>query len=477
MRGGGRRRGRRSGSIQVGGTNSALPPPVSRTSHPAWCTKRWQTRHNITRLAIFVSPPCSHGRTWWTSHHDGGRPHRAQPPSRTATARRRPSGMVRVARPMSNGCPAPPNTTGITVASQASIRNDAGDSGAAEIQACGAGAALQIRQPDHHVQLRATPTARGQRGGVGVGEHPTAGVGQRLGLALGGGAVILGRARCGLGVDERGDRVEHRRIVEPTHQPATAAAVALQVQLVHPRLGPIVGLGPVGVQHLQQLLAAGLQFGGCAVGDPRGQLRLRARPPRRIQPPRRVRPEDPGHDLDVAQARRTRREHGRGDGQPRRQPGAVQPDPGPDVLGHAQVPPGLATVPPEQIGQRRNAGAIAAPGERAATLQIGERGHAGLVEAATHTFADGQHPEQIGLARPRTRGRPQRLHRLSEQAARGFQRALRHPSSVSEHKFEIWPLRWSPETQYGPHCGEERRARSAIGTPARSSSLQSSLTS
>jgi hypothetical protein len=74
------------------------------------------------------------------------------------------------------------------------------------------------------------------------------------------------------------------------------------------------------------------------------------------------------------------------------------------------VPPGIATVPPEQIGQRRNAGAIAAPGERAATLQIGERGHAGLVEAATHTFADGQHPEQIGLARPRTRGRPQRLH-------------------------------------------------------------------
>jgi hypothetical protein len=36
--------------------------------------------------------------------------------------------------------------------------------GAAEIQARGAGAALQIRQPDHHVQLRATPTARGQRG-------------------------------------------------------------------------------------------------------------------------------------------------------------------------------------------------------------------------------------------------------------------------------------------------------------------------
>jgi hypothetical protein len=35
--------------------------------------------------------------------------------------------MVRVARPTSNGCPASPNTTGITVASQASIRSDAGD--------------------------------------------------------------------------------------------------------------------------------------------------------------------------------------------------------------------------------------------------------------------------------------------------------------------------------------------------------------
>ena len=59
--GGGRRRGRRSGSIHAGGTNSTLPP-TSRTSQPAWWTNRWQTRHNMTRLVRLVSPPCSHGR-------------------------------------------------------------------------------------------------------------------------------------------------------------------------------------------------------------------------------------------------------------------------------------------------------------------------------------------------------------------------------------------------------------------------------
>ena len=175
-------------------------------------------------------------------------------------------------------------------------------------------------------------------------EHPAARVGQRLGLALSGGAVIGAGARRGVGVDEGGDRVEHRGIVEPTHQPAPAA-VALQVQLVDPRLGPIVGLGAVGVQHLQQLLTAGLQFGGRAVGDPRGQLRFRGRPPLRIESTRRAGSQHPGHDLDMPQIGGSGLERSGGGGQPGRQGSAVQPDPGPDLLGSGQVPPGLSPFP------------------------------------------------------------------------------------------------------------------------------------
>ena len=149
-------------------------------------------------------------------------------------------------------------------------------------------------------------------------EHPAARVGQRLGLALSGGAVIGAGARRGVGVDEGGDRVEHRRVVEPADQPApTAAAVALQAQLVDARLGVFVGLGAVGVERLQQLLGAGVQLVGRAVGDPGGQLGLRGHPPLRIEPSGRVGAEHPGDDLDVPHAPRTRVEHGRGGGQPR----------------------------------------------------------------------------------------------------------------------------------------------------------------
>ena len=177
---------------------------------------------------------------------------------------------------------------------------------AAEIQAGGAGPLLQIGEPDQDVQLRSPPTAGGQGGGVGVVEHPAARVGQRLGLALSGGAVVLGGARRGLGVDEGGDRVEHRRVVEPAHQPApTAAAVALQVQLVDAWLGVFVGLRPsassasnscsprpcssVGAQ-------SGIQAASCASAPIHrcGSSR------------RRVRPEHPGDDLDMPNARRTR---------------------------------------------------------------------------------------------------------------------------------------------------------------------------
>ena len=115
-------RGRSSGAART-------PQPVAiRTAQPDSCSTRWCRPHNITRLLISVGPPCCHSTTWCTSAHEGGRsqPGKAQPRSRAATARRKPSGMVRVARPTSSGCPALPRTTGTTAASQHNRRSAAG---------------------------------------------------------------------------------------------------------------------------------------------------------------------------------------------------------------------------------------------------------------------------------------------------------------------------------------------------------------
>jgi hypothetical protein len=92
------------------------------------------------------------------------------------------------------------------------------------------------------------------------------------------------------------------------------------------------------------------------------------------------------------------------------------------VLGGAQVPSGVGAFPPEQIGQRGRAGAVAALAERAASFEIGERGHTDLIEGATHALAEGQHPEQIGLAR--------RLARASRSTSTAW--LNRRPATSSE---------------------------------------------
>ncbi|HZG91005.1 MAG TPA: hypothetical protein VEZ42_12405, partial [Pseudonocardia sp.] len=96
-----------------------------RTVQPVEWISRWCTLHNITRLSRRVAPPRAHSRMWWISDHDRGRSHPwwAQPRSRAVTARRSPSGIERVARPTSRGCPAPFNTTGMIWASQHNIRS------------------------------------------------------------------------------------------------------------------------------------------------------------------------------------------------------------------------------------------------------------------------------------------------------------------------------------------------------------------
>ena len=125
-----RRRGICSKSNQLGGMNSGSPSRI-RTIHSVEWICRWCRRQSMTRFDSFVSPPYSHSRIWCTSHQETGRPHPgwAHPWSRAATARRSPSGMVRVARPTSNGWPLPFITIGTTAASQHSTRSDSGATG------------------------------------------------------------------------------------------------------------------------------------------------------------------------------------------------------------------------------------------------------------------------------------------------------------------------------------------------------------
>ena len=189
-----------------------------------------------------------------TSHHDAGRsqPGCAQPRSRAATARRSPSGIVRVARPTSSGCPALFRTTGTTAASQHSIRSDSGESVPPKSSARGPGPVLQVLQPDQHVHVRAVSAALGHRRRGRVVQHVPAHVGECLGLPLAGGAVVVAGQRLRLRVDHGGDGVEHRSVVEPALQLSAAGGGAGQEQLVDLRRWPVVRLGAVLVQRLDQ---------------------------------------------------------------------------------------------------------------------------------------------------------------------------------------------------------------------------------
>ena len=88
---------------------------------------------------------------------------------------------------------------------------------------------LQVFEPHQHVDVRAVSAALGHGVASAVVEHVAAHVGQRLGLPLPGGALVVARERLGLRVDHRGDRVEHRRIVEPALDLPAAARESREV--------------------------------------------------------------------------------------------------------------------------------------------------------------------------------------------------------------------------------------------------------
>ena len=154
------------------------------------------------------------------SHHDAGRSQPgAHPRSRAATARRSPSGIVRVARPTSSGWPA-------------TVQHDRHDGRVAAQHPQRLGDRMPPKSR-HAARARFSRSSSRtstltwgrwppQPGPSRVVQHVPAHVGQRLGLPLPGRAVVVAGQRLGLRVDHRSDRVEHRGVVEPALELAAA---------------------------------------------------------------------------------------------------------------------------------------------------------------------------------------------------------------------------------------------------------------
>ena len=271
---------------------------------------------------------------------------------------------------------------------------------AAEVQTPGPGPVFEVVEPDQHVDVRAVPAGVGQYRGRGVVEHVAAHIGQRLRLPLPGAAVVVAGQGLGMGVDHRGDRVEHRRVVEASlHLPAAGGEPG-QEQLVHPCRGPVVGLLTVLVQQLDQRRAPLVQLvRGVDVGLA-GQLRLRTGPDLGAQPPGRPAAQHPGDHLDMPQPRPPRREHLRRRRQPGRQHRPVQPGPRCDLLGRRHPAAGLEPLPPQQVAQRLHRRLVAPLGERPVAVQIGDRGHRDLIELSHRRLAQRQHRHPLARRAP-----------------------------------------------------------------------------
>ena len=273
--------------------------------------------------------------------------------------------------------------------------------------------------------MRAVPTRVGQHRRGRVVEHIPAHVGQRLGLPLPGAAVVLGGQRRGMGVDHRGDRIEHRGVVEPALHLPPAVGEPGQEQLVHPGRGPVVGLLTVLIQQLDQRRAPLLQLVRGVLVGLAGQLRLRTRPGVRREPPGRPARQHPGDHLDVPQPRAPRREHLRRRRQPGRHHGSVQPRARRDLLGSRHPAAGLEPLPAQQIAQRLNRRPVTPLGEHPVAVQPGNRGHGDLVQLPRRRLTQRQNRHPL-TRRARLRHPTQRIHRLHKQALRGSERALGH---------------------------------------------------
>lgn len=228
-------------------------------------------------------------------------------------------------------------------------------------------------------------------------EDVAADLGEGLGLALGGCAVVVAGAGPRVRVDERGDGVEHGGVVEAALETPTRAVRAAGEDKARWSTGEAGRRAPRRPRRVDQLGAAGLQLLRIAVPDPGRELGLGRCPLRGCEPARGVGAEHPRDDLDLPQRRVPGREHRGGGGQPRRQQCAVEPDPRRGLFGRDQMTPGA--FPAEQIAERGGGGAVATLGERAPPLQIGQRADRHPVDTTADALREREHADQFGIAR------------------------------------------------------------------------------
>nr|WP_221776060.1 hypothetical protein [Pseudonocardia petroleophila] len=222
-----------------------------------------------------------------------------------------------------------------------------GGDGAAELQHRPARSVLEVLESDDHGEVGAAAAGLGEV--VAVVEDVPADVGERFGLSLGRGPVVVGGQRPGLGVDDRGDGVVEGGVFEPAlDRPACAAAVAGQAELVGRGRG-VVGLRPVLVQSVDQQGAEAEQLSGLGLLGVVGELCLGAGPLRGAEPFGSPGAQDAVDDFDVSPPDRSFAEGGGGGGHPRGELFPAESGASVDVGGRGGEGPGLPLVPGQQV--------------------------------------------------------------------------------------------------------------------------------
>ena len=382
--------------------NSGSPSRILQIHSVEWIC-RWCTLHNIARFDSFVSPPYSHGTCGALA------PRRPAGHSRGARSRgpgRPPPGAARREWSGSPGRrraagPVPFITIGTTAASQHSIRSDSGETGPpksrhpARARFCRSSSRISTLTCG-----RCPPVCGTIDEGAWSSTYPHTSASASA-CRSPGAAVVVGGQRLGLGVDHGGDRVEHRRVVEPALELATPVAAAGQEQLVHPRRRPVVGLLAVLVQQRRPALVPQcVQLVGVYSVGLRGELLLRTRPLLGGQPARPPCSPAPGRsprraaDSSAPSPNTCRRRR-----QPRR--GAASrraPVRGATCSAATTRRRASNRSQPSRSLNACAGGLVTSLGEHPVAVQPGDRGHRDLVQLPRRRLTQRQHRHPLAAA-------------------------------------------------------------------------------
>ena len=384
--------------------------------------------------------PSAHGVTWCTSHQDGGRPQPgcAQPRSRAATARRSPSGMVRVAdrrltadlcRSLRSARPRRRST-----ASQR-LRDTTPPKSRTAARARFSSSSNRTTT----FTCGRNPPASGTRlVGAWSSIHPHTSANASAARSP---AVRSSSPVNGLAFASSSEAIASNMAASSNRSftCSTARPVAGETQPAPPRRWPVVGCFAVLVQHLHQGGAPPVQLGGAVLIGLRGQLLFDPGPLVGGEPRRRPAAQHPGDHLDMPQAGLAGGEHLTGGRQPRREHGAVHAGARTHLLRGHDAAAGLEPLPPHQVAQRRHRGPVTPLGEKPAPLQHRHRVHGHPVQPAAGALTHRDHRQQLRVG-TRADHPGQRVSGRHQMAVRTLERGLGHAPSLLERLFDSDPL-------------------------------------